>query len=70
MFMPGPFEITIICVVAILLFGNRLPSVMRSIGSSFVEFKKGLRGIEDEVSGVADEISSVARETKEATNAK
>src|SRR5262249_23276288 len=31
------------------LSGNRLPSVMRSLGKSVVEFKKGVAGIEDEL---------------------
>ncbi len=31
------------------LFGKRLPEVARSIGKGIVEFKKGVRGIEDEV---------------------
>ncbi len=46
---PGPMEMLIIGIVAILLFGNRLPSVMRSLGRGFVEFKRGLSGIEDEI---------------------
>lgn len=32
----------VICIVVLLLFGNRLPSVMRSLGRGVVEFKKGL----------------------------
>jgi len=32
----------------VLLFGKRLPEVGRSLGKGIVEFKKGLRGIEDE----------------------
>ncbi|MCL2742683.1 MAG: twin-arginine translocase TatA/TatE family subunit [Planctomycetaceae bacterium] len=36
-------------IVAFLLFGNRLPSVMRSLGRSVTEFKKGVNGIEEEV---------------------
>ena len=32
-----------------LLFGKRLPDVARSLGKGIVEFKKGVRGIEDEV---------------------
>ncbi len=40
-----------------LLFGSRLPDVARSVGKSVTEFKKGLRGIEDEV----DSASSSAR---------
>ncbi|MFP4057669.1 MAG: twin-arginine translocase TatA/TatE family subunit [Candidatus Brocadiia bacterium] len=47
---PGPFEMVIIGMVALLLFGPRLPSVMRSIGKGIVEFKKGLRDTEDEIS--------------------
>jgi sec-independent protein translocase protein TatA len=31
------------------MFGNRLPSVMRSLGKSVTEFKKGVAGIEDEI---------------------
>ena len=47
--MPGWMEIAIIALIVLLLFGNRLPSVMRSLGSSIVEFKKGVReGDEDD----------------------
>jgi sec-independent protein translocase protein TatA len=35
-------------IVAILLFGNRLPSVARSLGRSLVEFKKGMSELENE----------------------
>ena len=47
--MPGPFEMMIIGVIVLLLFGNRLPSVMRSLGKGITEFKKGVKGIEDEI---------------------
>jgi sec-independent protein translocase protein TatA len=46
----GPFELIIVGVVLLLLFGNRLPSVMRSLGRGVVEFKKGVSGIEDDTS--------------------
>ena len=36
-FMPGPFEMMIIAGIALLLFGKRLPSVARSVGSSISE---------------------------------
>ena len=45
----SPWEIAVILVVAILLFGKRLPEVMRSMGKGIVEFKKGLRGVEEDV---------------------
>jgi len=53
--LPGGWEWMVILIVALLLFGNRLPSVMRSLGRSVTEFKKGLSGIEDEVKKPAEE---------------
>lgn len=49
--MPGPTELMIIAGIALLIFGNRLPSVMRSLGKSVTEFKKGVAGVEDEIDG-------------------
>ncbi len=42
--VPGWAEVAIILIIALLLFGKRLPGTMRSLGSSIVEFKKGIRG--------------------------
>ena len=39
----------IIGIVAVLLFGKRLPEVGRSLGRGLVEFKKGVRDVQDEV---------------------
>lgn len=47
--MPGPLEMMIIAAIVLLLFGNRLPSVMRSLGKGITEFKKGVQGIEDDI---------------------
>lgn len=47
--MSSPIAYIILGVIAVLLFGNRLPSVMRSLGRSVVEFKKGVAGIEDDL---------------------
>jgi sec-independent protein translocase protein TatA len=41
---PGPMEMMIVGVIVLLLFGNRLPSVMRSLGVGITEFKKGIKG--------------------------
>ncbi len=46
---PGPMEMMIILVVGVLLFGRKLPEVGRSLGKGIVEFKKGLKGLEDDV---------------------
>lgn len=45
----GTGEMIVIGVVAVLLFGKRLPEVGRSLGKSLVEFKKGMQGIENEI---------------------
>ena len=50
MFGIGWLELVIVGLVVLLLFGNRLPSVMRSLGRGMVEFKKGVQGIEDDES--------------------
>ena len=47
--LPGGAEWIIILIVALLLFGPRLPSVMHSLGKSLSEFKKGMREGENEV---------------------
>lgn len=44
----GPLEYVVIGIFALLLFGKRLPEVARSLGKSFVEFKRGLQGAQDE----------------------
>jgi len=51
MFAPGWMEMLVIALVILLLFGNRLPSVMRSLGRGVVEFKKGLADQGDDEPG-------------------
>lgn len=46
MFGIGSTELIIVGLIALLLFGNRLPSVMRSLGQGVTEFKRGLQEIE------------------------
>jgi sec-independent protein translocase protein TatA len=53
MFGLSPMELMIVGGIALLLFGSRLPEVARGLGKSVIEFKKGLNGIQDEITGTA-----------------
>lgn len=57
--MPGGWEWLIILVVAVLLFGRRLPEIARGMGKSLTEFKKGIKEAENEVTKpVEDDVVS------------
>ncbi|MBL7139444.1 MAG: twin-arginine translocase TatA/TatE family subunit [Planctomycetes bacterium] len=62
--MPGPWELAIIAIIALILFGRRLPEVGKSLGKGIVEFKKGLRDVQDEVQKTSNEIDRAASEDK------
>ena len=47
--MPGAAEWIVIAAFGLILFGKRLPEVGRSLGKGIVEFKKGLKGVEEEI---------------------
>ena len=52
---PGIPELILIGVVGVLIFGNRLPEVGRSLGKGIIEFKKGLRGIHQDIEEASNE---------------
>lgn len=47
---PGPFEMMLLAGLGLLIFGKRLPEVGKNIGRGIVEFKKGLKEAENEIS--------------------
>ena len=49
----GAQEMIILLVISVLLFGRKLPEVGRYLGKGIVEFKKGIRGLEDELDTTA-----------------
>src|SRR5438046_7977398 len=43
----GTGEMIVLLILGVLLFGRKLPEVGRYLGKGLVEFKKGLKGLED-----------------------
>lgn len=48
MFGIGQTELIIFLVIMLILFGNRLPGVMFSLGKGVTDFKRGLHSTDDE----------------------
>ena len=63
--LPGGYEVWIILVIILLLFGRRIPQVARSLGQGISQFKKGLSDPEADV-----EAALKAEEEKAAKAAK
>jgi len=58
----GPTEWIVVLVVALLIWGRRLPEIARSMGNSVSEFKKGVKEAEEVKDDVAREIRNAGEE--------
>ncbi len=58
----GSTEWMVILVIALLIFGRRLPEVARSLGKSVNEFKKGMREFQDSAQEVASDLNTATNE--------
>ena len=68
---PGPLELAIIAIVALLLFGRRLPEIARNVGKSMTEFKKGINEAKETKDEIVHDVKKVGddivEEAKDAT---
>lgn len=64
MFGLGHMEIAIIAIVAVLLFGSRLPKLAYALGNSVVSFRKGVSGAEAELCAGVEEFDSTLRDAE------
>jgi sec-independent protein translocase protein TatA len=66
----GPWEIAIVLVLALLIFGPRkLPELGSSLGRSITGFKKGLKETKDDVQSAIKEDVTVAEAKVETASA-
>ncbi|HOK94540.1 MAG TPA: twin-arginine translocase TatA/TatE family subunit [Anaerohalosphaeraceae bacterium] len=63
--LPGGGEWIIILIIAVLIFGRRLPEIARGLGKSITEFKKGIKDTEDEVKDALEESDKIAEKHTE-----
>ena len=50
MFGMGPWEIILILVVVLLVFGaKRIPEIAQSLGKGITEFKRGVKDVQTEI---------------------
>jgi len=67
---PGPLELLIIALVALLIFGRRLPEIAKNIGKSLTEFKKGINEAKETKDELGKEVSNlkddIVKEAKDA----
>ena len=49
----GPEIIVILLIVLVLFGGKKIPELMKGLGKGVNEYKKAMKGIEDEVNGAS-----------------
>lgn len=50
----GPWEVLVVGIIALVIFGKRLPEVAKSLGRSVTSFKQGMSEVQDEIDRPAE----------------
>jgi sec-independent protein translocase protein TatA len=58
--LPAPTQLIVLLVLAVLLFGQNLPQVARTLGQKLADFRRGMKHIEDEIRSITSDITSSA----------
>ena len=53
----GYAELVVLGVVAVILFGRKLPEVARNVGNSYAQFRQGLSELQSSMNDVKDDLS-------------
>ncbi|KAB2834160.1 MAG: twin-arginine translocase TatA/TatE family subunit [Candidatus Brocadia sp.] len=62
--MPGGWEWMVIGIIVFIVFGKRLPNMMKTVGKSFANFQQGFNGVEKEIKEVKeikDDIDTITK---------
>ena len=58
----GPWQIVIIALVIILLFGGKkIPELMKGLGQGMKSFKEGMKEVEKQIEDIDTEVNSAAK---------
>jgi sec-independent protein translocase protein TatA len=69
MFGLGPWELLLIFLAVLLLFGaKRLPEIAQGMGKGLKEFRKAMKDTTDEIKGSLDDDEQKSSDSKEKKN--
>ena len=58
----GTPEIIVIMILALILYGKRLPEIMRAVGKGYAEFMKSLNNIQDDLKKSVEDMEAKVKE--------